>query len=72
MVRVRSEKDLIQNLRRQIEILNNYRFTDSEWEQFFNEQIANKNDGIVEKTKNIQVDHVKVLKRDDGSSKNIK
>ena len=62
---------LIDNLRKQLEIVNDYKFTDSEWERFFNNKIANNNDGIVEKTRKIQTDHVQVLKRDDGSSKNI-
>ena len=41
------------------------------WKRFFAEYIANANEGIVEKTKTIQEDSVKVLKRDDGTSKNI-
>ncbi len=62
---------LIKNLRNQLELLNNYNFSDSEWERFFNNCIANNNDGIVEKTRKIQEDHVQVLKKDDGTSKNI-
>lgn len=62
---------LINNLRTQLELLNNYKFSDSEWESFFNNCIANNNDGIVEKTRKIQEDHVQVLKKDDGTSKNI-
>ena len=46
-------------------------FTDAEWERFFTEQIAGANDGIVEKTVRIQEDHVQLLKRDDGSTKNV-
>jgi type I restriction enzyme R subunit len=34
-------------------------------------RIAGANDGIVEKTARIQEDHVQVLKRDDGTTKNI-
>lgn len=62
---------LVENLRKQLEIVNNYKFTDDEWERFFNNNIANNNDGIVEKTRKIQTDHVQVLKKDDGTSKNI-
>lgn len=62
---------LINNLRKQLELLNDYKFTDSEWTRFFNTNIANNNDGIVEKTKKIQTDHIQVLKRDNGTSKNI-
>ena len=68
---IHKEDDLIVNLRAQIERLNGYTFTDSEWKHFFAEYIANANEGIVEKTKTIQEDSVKVLKRDDGTSKNI-
>ncbi len=68
---IHKEDDLIKNLRTQIERLNNYSFSDSEWKRFFTEYIANANEGIVEKTRTIQEDHVKTLKRDDGSSKNI-
>ena len=67
----KSEKDLISNLRLQLEKLNNIKFSDREWNTFFNEQLANKNDGIVEKSKTIQEDFVKNLKRDDGSTQNI-
>ncbi len=68
---VHHEKDLIANLRRQLEKLNNYQFSDDEWVRFFAESIANPNEHIVEKTRKIQEDFVQVLRRDDGSSKNI-
>lgn len=62
---------LVNNLRTQLELLNDYKFTENEWTRFFNTNIANNNDGIVEKTKKIQTDHIQVLKRDNGTSKNI-
>lgn len=68
---ITSEADLIANLRRQLAALNKVEFSDAEWQRFFNEKIAGANDGIVEKTARIQEDHVQVLKRDDGSTKNI-
>ncbi len=68
---IHKEDDLITNLRAKIEQLNGYTFTESEWKRFFTEFIANSNEGIVEKTKTIQEDNVKNLKRDDGSTKNI-
>ena len=68
---IHNEKDLIDNLRSQIEKINNYKFSDTEWKQFFFNKIANTNEHIVEKTRNIQEDNVKVLKKDDGTSKNI-
>lgn len=69
---IHKEADLISNLRAQLEKLNHYSFSDSEWEQFFNECIANKNDDIVAKTQKIQDDYIQVLKRDTGESQNIK
>ncbi|NLC95376.1 MAG: type I restriction endonuclease subunit R, partial [Bacilli bacterium] len=68
---IKSEKDLITNLRKQLEKLNNYQFTDNEWNRFFNEVIANANEGVVEKTRKIQTDHIQILNRDDGTTKNI-
>lgn len=68
---IHDSESLIKNLRTQLEIVNDYKFTDSEWDRFFNDSIANNNDGIVEKTRKIQEDNIQVLKKDDGTSKNI-
>jgi type I restriction enzyme R subunit len=68
---ITSEVQIISNLRSQLEVLNAVTFSETEWLQFFNERIAGANDGIVEKTVRIQEDHVQLLKRDDGSTKNI-
>lgn len=68
---IHTEAGLIANLRAKLEELNDYTFTDTEWERFFADCIANKNDGIVEKTRKIQEDYVQVLKRDDAMTKNI-
>ncbi len=70
-ITIHSEKQLIDNLRRQLEKLNNYTFTDNEWDRFFNNSIASTNDGILEKTRKIQEDHIQPLIRDDGTQKNI-
>ena len=68
---INSEAALVANLRRQLEALNNYAFSDAEWARFFHENIASANDSIVEKTRRIQDDHVQNLRRDDGTTKNI-
>ena len=68
---IHSENELISNLRNQLEELNRYKFSDTEWERFFRTVVANANDGIVEKTAKIQEDNIQVLKRDDGMTKNI-
>lgn len=70
-IEIHTEAELIVNLRRKIEQLNDYTFTDTEWDRFFHKYIANANEGIVEKTRTIQEDTVKNLERDDGSTKNI-
>lgn len=68
---IHDSESLIKNLRTQLERVNDYKFTDSEWDRFFNDSIANNNDGIVEKTRKIQEDNIQILKKDDGTSKNI-
>lgn len=70
-LKINDSTALVNNLHKQLELLNDYKFTDSEWTRFFNTNIANNNDGIVEKTKKIQTDHIQVLKRENGTSKNI-
>ena len=68
---IHSEAELITNIRKKLEALNSYTFSESEWDRFFKDSLANPNDHIVEKTRKIQEDFVQVLKRDDGSTKNI-
>lgn len=69
---ITSDADLVTNLRAQLEVLNGIAFSDAEWEQFFSQKVSGANDGIVEKTRRIQTDHVQILKRDDGTEKNIR
>lgn len=68
---IKEEKDLILNLRKKIEELNHINFSDKEWESFFKEHISNPKYGIVEKTKIIQEDYIKTIKRENGSFANI-
>lgn len=70
-INIHHEKDLIDNLRNQLELLNHYTFTDNEWDTFFKHKISNNNEGIVEKTRKIQEDYVQNLIREDGSTMNI-
>ena len=65
------EKSLIANLRSQLERLNDFKFSDSEWDLFFKMVLANQNDGIVEKTNTIQNDSVKVLSLVDGGKDGV-
>jgi len=68
---IHHEEELITNLRHQLELLNSYTFTENEWNRFFTNNLASKNEGIIEKTRKIQTDHVQILQRDDGTTKNI-
>ena len=70
-LQIHNELDLIKNLRKKLEELNNYTFSDDEWKRFFTDCIANSNDGIAEKTRKIQEDNVQILKTDSGFTKNI-
>ena len=40
-LKIHNSESLIKNLRTQLEIVNDYKFTDSEWDRFFNDSIAN-------------------------------
>lgn len=71
-LQIHKEKDLIDNLRHRLEVLNDYKFSDDEWERFFNDVIANPNNGIKEKTKMLQEGgSQQLLIKDDGQPKNI-
>ena len=68
---IHNEKELIANLKGKLEKLNNIVFSENEWERFFKEKIANKNESIIEKTKTIQEDYIKSFTRDNGTLINI-
>lgn len=71
-VKIREEKDLLVNLRKQLSILNDYEFSEDEWKQILNNCICKPNAGIKKKTQIIQENHVFPLRRDNGETKNIK
>jgi len=71
-LKITSEKELIDNLRRQLERLNLIEFSDAEWDRFFKSSISGEKDGPIEKTYRIQDDYVQTLTRDDGQPRNIK
>lgn len=68
---IKTEQELTDNLRAQIERLNSVKFSDDEWQRFFSEHLGNPQQGIVEKTRTIQEDHIKAWTRPDGSKVNI-
>jgi len=68
---ITSEEELVQNLRTQLEALNNINFSDKEWKRFFTTCISSENDNYEEKASRIHEGFIQLLKRDDGSTKNI-
>ncbi|MBR4748911.1 MAG: hypothetical protein IK083_04980, partial [Abditibacteriota bacterium] len=51
-----SEQALIDNLRRQIEALNDIRFTEGEWSRLLREYLAPAGDDVVDKARRLQKD----------------
>ena len=68
---ITNEDALKTNLRTQLEKLNNFTFSDKEWEQFFTSELANPNQSIAEKTTTIHEDYIKNLRLENGTVKNI-
>jgi type I restriction enzyme, R subunit len=68
---IHTEADILTNLRAKLEQFNDYTFSETEWKQFFTTKLANKNNGIEEKTTIIQEDYIQLLTCDDGTVKNI-
>jgi len=64
-------KDIYINLKEQIEKLNKVNFTDKEWKRFLLEYLDAPNEGMIEKTRKIQDDHIYDFVFDDGYLQNI-
>ena len=69
---VSDDKELYDNLKIQLEKLNNVEFTDSEWNRFLLEYLNCPNDGLIEKTRKVQEDYIYDFRFDNGLLKNIK
>lgn len=69
---VKSNEQMYENLKVQIERLNNISFSPSEWDRFLQEYLDASSDGMVEKTRKIQDNHIYDFVFDDGEAKNIK
>ena len=69
---ITKSNDLLQNLRTQLEKLNDMVFSENEWQQILDNYLTNQTEGIEEKTTKIQVDDIYNLKRDDGTTKNMR
>ena len=70
-LKITSNKQLVDNLRMQLEKLNDYQFTDKEWKSFFESKLSNPNSNIEDKTRLIQEDYIQALQCEDGSLRNI-
>lgn len=68
----KSNEKMYENLREKIEALNKLSFTDKEWERFKLEYLDAPNDGMIEKTRKIQENHIYDFTFDDGHLQNIK
>ena len=72
-LQIHNAHDLEDNLRIQLQKLNNYIFSDSEWQRFFYENIVGNSEGIVEKTRKIQEkDTAIAFRAEDGHTQNIR
>ena len=69
---IKSNSDLYSNLKTQIEKLNDVTFSEDEWDRFLKEYLDAPNEGIIEKTRKIQENHIYDFIFDDGHLKNIK
>ena len=71
-VDIKTEEQMIANLRQQMNRLNKVELSDSEWQQLFNGYIAKPDESVMEKADRIQRNEIVHITRDDGSSLNIK
>ncbi|QZX49327.1 type I restriction endonuclease subunit R [Mycoplasma sp. E35C] len=72
-INIKNEEELVNNLRIQIEKLNNFQFTDQEWKEFFDKEITNTKGNAKDKAYLIQKEYIKSIRlQKDDSIKNIK
>ena len=72
-LQIHNAHDLEDNLRIQLQKLNNYTFSDSEWQRFFYENIVGNSEGVVEKTRKIQEKDTAIsFRAEDGHTQNIR
>ena len=64
-------KEMLKNIRIQLETLNEIKFLDSEWKRFCEEYLDKPSDNYIDKTRKIHDDHIYDFTFDDGHLKNI-
>ena len=65
------QQDLLRNVRKQLESLNNVNFTDPEWERFVVNFLDKPGESVIEQTRRVQTNHVCDFTFDDGRVQNI-
>ena len=66
-----NQKAMLDNVRVQLQQLNQMQFTDSEWQRFIVEYLDKPNDTLVDKTRKIQDNYIYDFVFDDGHIQNI-
>lgn len=69
---ISSMDEMYANLKVQMERLNGVTFSSGEWKRFLQEYLDAPNEGMVEKTRKVQENHIYDFTFDDGHVKNIK
>ena len=64
-------KKMLENVRTQLEILNNTQFSDAEWNRFCEEYLDKPSDNHIDKTRKIHNDYIYDFVFDDGHIQNI-
>lgn len=64
-------KAMLNNVRKQLQILNNIVFADGEWQRFVETYLDKPNDSVIDKTCKIQNDYIHDFVFDDGRIQNI-
>ena len=68
---VTNPQTMLDNVREQLQTLNNVQFTDSEWRRFVETFLDKPSDGITDKTRKIHDDYIHDFVFDDGRIQNI-
>lgn len=68
---LKTKEAMFENVRVQLQILNDVQFTDSEWARFCEEYLDKASDNYIDKTRKIHDDYIYDFVFDDGHIKNI-
>ncbi|MCO5234019.1 MAG: type I restriction endonuclease subunit R [Chitinophagales bacterium] len=68
---LKTNQDLLANVRTQLQALNKVKFTDSEWNRFVDEYLDKPGDNLLDKTRKIHDNYIYDFSFDDGHLQNI-